>query len=324
MALGAMCLAIIQAPAETSALSVTAASITSFNNFTSGTSFGAFTWRGGLSLSSDSSRFGGLSGLVLDANCEDLLANSDEGDWLSAKLTYNDGRLSGLESPRMQPIFDSKGRPQRNKSWADAEAITRLNSGRIGVAFEHKVRFGSYDVGANGLAAPFDVIRHPPAIDSGPENGEVESFGQLPSGHYVAIAERARDAKGNIPAWIWKGNKITSFSLARYGKYNVTDLAVLPDGSVLTLERRFTRTSLPGMLIRRFKSAGIGNGSLLKPDLLLEAKVPLFVIDNMEGIAVCDRDGETRVTLVSDNNFNTTLQSTLLLQFAFTPDRPSP
>ena len=47
--------------------------------------------------------------------------------------------------------------------------------------------------------------------------------------------------------------------------------------------------------------------------------MPLYTIDNMEGIAVCERNGETRVTLQSDNNFNTRLQSTLMLQFAYKP-----
>jgi hypothetical protein len=41
------------------------------------------------------------------------------------------------------------------------------------------------------------------------------------------------------------------------------------------------------------------------------------VIDNMEAIALCEREGETRVTLMSDDNFNPTVQSTILLQFAY-------
>ena len=37
----------------------------------------------------------------------------------------------------------------------------------------------------------------------------------------------------------------------------------------------------------------------------------------MEAIALCERQGETRVTLMSDDNFNTSVQSTILLQFAY-------
>ena len=35
--------------------------------------------------------------------------------------------------------------------------------------------------------------------------------------------------------------------------------------------------------------------------------------------AVCQREGETRVTLLSDDNFNARVQSTILLQFAYGP-----
>jgi hypothetical protein len=311
---------ISHAPAETSLLRITTTPIASFNHFTSSTEFGVFSWRGGLTLASEYNAFGGLSGIVLRNDCEDMLAISDNGTWFKAKLTYTGNTLTGLTTPRMEPVRDSKGRPQAIKLWADAEAITPLQSGKIGVAYERKVRFGTYDIAGKGLSAPFKLMPHPRGIDRGPENGEVESFGQLPSGDFIAIAERQRDAAGNTLAWIWRGNTATSFSIERYSSYNVTDLAVLADGSVLTLERSFTRTSLPGMAIRRFKPGGITNGKLVKPDLLLEASLPLYAIDNMEGIALCERHGETRITLVSDNNFSTILQSTVLLQFALKMD----
>ncbi len=299
--------------------SVTATAISSFHNLSSSDDFGAFTFRGGLTLESGTKDFGGLSGLILDNNCEDLLAISDQGNWFTAKLHYEKGVLSGIADPKLSPMLDSKGKRQRNKAWSDAEAIAPLNDGRIGIAYERRVRFGAYDIARKGLSAPFEVIPHPPAIDRGPENSEVEAFGQLGNGRYIAIAERQRDGNGNTRAWIWSGNRATSFTVERYDSYNITDLAVMPDGSVLTMERSFTRTSLPGMVVRRFSPDAVQQGSLIRPELLLEASVPLYAIDNMEGIAVCKRDGETRVTLQSDNNFNTRIQSTLLLQFAYRP-----
>ena len=42
-----------------------------------------------------------------------------------------------------------------------------------------------------------------------------------------------------------------------------------------------------------------------------------LAIDNMEGIAVHqDKRGRDILTVISDNNFNTGLQRTLLMQFA--------
>ncbi|WP_373502019.1 esterase-like activity of phytase family protein [Aestuariivirga sp.] len=303
-----------------SRLEVTATQISSFNTIGIGTEFGPFAWRGGLTLTGNTDDFGGLSGITLGMNCEELLSVSDRGNWFQARLSYENGQLAGVSEPRMTPVLDSKGKPQRNKSWADAEALAPLGNGKIGVAYERKVRFGAYDFASKGTSASFEVIVHPAEIDQGKENGEVESFGLLPTGRYIAIAERQRDTNGNIRAWIWRDKDALAFSIARYGSYNVTDLAVLPDGTILTMERSFTRRSLPGMVIRHFDPKDAKQAGTIHPTLLLEASVPFYAIDNMEGIAVCDRDGETRVTLQSDDNFNAGIQSTILLQFAYRPN----
>ena len=73
------------------------------------------------------------------------------------------------------------------------------------------------------------------------------------------------------------------------------------------------------MAIRRFAPSKIEPWGRIEPDLLFEGRVPIYAIDNMEGMAVCTRDGEIRVTIVSDNNFSPPLQSTLLLQFSYRP-----
>ena len=287
-----------------------------FQRFSSSGDFGSLSWRGGLTLTSEDRDFGGFSGLVLGETCEDMLAVSDRGNWLQARLLYDGDRLAGIADARMSAIRDSKGQPQRSKSWADAEAVTRLENGRIAIGFESRVRFGSYDIAGRGLDARFQPLPHPKEIDRGPENGEIEALGEQPDGRLIAIAERQSDAKGNIRGWAWKGAKVSDFSLERYDAYQVTDLAIDGD-DVLTLERRFSAGSLPGMAVRRFAISDIASGKTVVPELLLEATAPLHVIDNMEAIALCNRQGERRVTLMSDDNFNPSVQSTILLQFAY-------
>ena len=253
---------------------------------------------------------------MLGPDCEDLLAVSDRGNWLKARLLYEADRLAGIADATLSPILDSQGRPQRSKSWGDAEAVTRLSSGRLAVGFESRVRFGSYDIANDGLAARFEALPHPQDIDRGPENGEVEALGEMSGGGLIALAERQFDDAGNIRGWLWNGRKVTGFTLEAYGSYEVTDLAVDED-EVLTLERRFTAGSLPGMAVRRFSLSGIEEGKTVRPELLLEATAPLHVIDNMEAIALCERRGGKRVTLMSDDNFNASVKSTILLQFAY-------
>ena len=298
------------------ALTVTVEPIGSFQRLSSSNEFGPFTWRGGLTLVSDAKDFGGFSGLVLGKDCEELIAVSDRGNWLSAKLSYGSEGLSGFSDAEMAPIRDSKGRPPKDKRWGDSEALTQLKDGRLAVGFESRVRFGAFDIAKKGFEARFSPLPFPRDIDAGPENGEVESLGQLDDGRLIAIAEQLSDADGNIRGWAWKGERATSFSIVPYGDYRVTDLAVDGD-SVLTLERRFSIGTLPGMAIRRFAVADIGSGSPVEPKLLLEAKAPFYIIDNMEAMALCAREGETRLTLMSDDNFHSSVQSNIILQFAY-------
>lgn len=297
---------------------VSAEPIDSFHRIFADEGFGPLAWRGGLTLTAPDPGFGGFSGLVTGKECETLVAVSDAGSWLRGRLLYEGGRLSGFAAATMDPILDSKGRLQRDKDWSDAEAVTPLPDGSVAVGFERRVRFGGYDVDASGAASRFAVIPHPKDLDKGPENGEVEALAALPDGRFLALAERQFDGAGNIRGWAWRGRDVVRFAIAQHDAYKVTDMAVLADGTVLTLERRFTSSSLPGMAVRRFPASAIADGVVLKPELLLEATAPLYVIDNMEGIAACARGGETRVTLMSDDNFNP-VQSTILLQFAYAP-----
>lgn len=311
--LGALLLYASAAQAEP--VTVKSSSITDFHRLSSSEDFGPLLWRGGLTLTSDAKQFGGFSGLVLSPDCGSLLAVSDGGQWLQGRLQYQDGRLSAFGSATMMPLLDSMGQPLPGKNVGDAEAVAKLRNGRLAVAFERLIRFGSYD----GVTGRFKPIPHPKDIDTGPRNGAVEALGQLSDGSFIAIGEDHHDGNSNIRGWIWKGSHTTLFAIPQFGDYRVTDLAVMNDDTVLTLERRFENASLPGMAVRRFPASGLKNGAVVKPELLLEATAPLHVIDNMEGIALCKHEGETRLTLISDDNFNHTLQSTILLQFALKP-----
>lgn len=297
-------------------LAVSVEPISYFQRLSSSGDFGELSWRGGMTLVSAAQDFGGFSGLVLGKTCEDLLAVSDRGNWLTARLLYEGDTLAGFTDAAMAPILDSKGRPPKSKRWGDAEAVTRLKDGRIAVGFESRVHFSAFNLAKSGLGAKSSPLPFPLDIDAGPENGEIEALGQLPDGRLIAIAEQLFDADGNIRGWAWKGEAARYFAIVPYGEYKVTDLAVDGD-TVLTLERRFSTGTLPGMAIRRFSLADIENGRPVEPELLLEATAPLHVIDNMEAIALCQRQGETRVTLMSDDNFNPSVQSTILLQFAY-------
>jgi hypothetical protein len=73
------------------------------------------------------------------------------------------------------------------------------------------------------------------------------------------------------------------------------------------------------MRLRRIDATAVKPGALLDGEVLIEADMS-GEIDNMEGLAVhTAENGDTVLTIISDDNFNRTLQRTLLLQFTLLP-----
>jgi hypothetical protein len=289
--------------------------------------FGKLSFRGGLVLKSDDDRFGGLSGLAFSGDGRSLIAVSDDGWWFRADMLYASGRPSALSNTRIAPILAGNGRRPPSKGRRDAEAIALDPPGKVGatvyVGFETLARIEKFDMRADGLTARPSPVTAPRALKRGPKNGQLEAIASLGRGPLkdwlIAVAEDNLDANGNIRAWAIRGDKCVSFAIARYEDYEITDLAVLPDGSLVTLERSFSASSLPGMAIRKFDLPASLEGALISPELLFSGRQPFYLIDNMEGIAVHQFGDELRISVISDDNYNHAIQSTVLYQFALLP-----
>jgi hypothetical protein len=320
-------LALFLAPAHAEnapPFTVTASPLKSFDLLGVQTKFGKLAWRGGLELKSSDKRFGGFSGLALSGDGEKLLAVSDTGNWFRANLLYKNGRLAGLSDPELSPLLDKSGKPFNGKSWNDVEALSPWQPGNIDgkviVGFETRTRAGIYDIGKRGLKARFEPLPIPKDIPKARINSELEAIGRFATGpfkgRFIAISEKNLDKNGNLRAWIFGGKSPFAFSIKRNGDYVVTDLAIYFD-SILTVERSFGTTVLPGIALRRFPISAIEAGATVAPEIIFEGRAPFYAIDNLEGMAVSSNvDGETRLTLISDDNFRRDIQRTLLLQFA--------
>ncbi len=289
------------------------------------TGFGRLQWRGGLVLSSDYKKFGGFSGLVLSKNGRKMVAVSDRGKWMSARLNYKDGNLTGIENVRIGPLLNKKSRPFRGKGWRDSEAIASLNGrgdlSELLVSFERKHRILEYSYGARGLRARARRIKTPRAIKKLDYNKGIEAIAVFDKktphkGAVIIFGERPADAKRNIKGWILGGKYKGTLSVLRRNAFDVTDADTLPNGDLLILERKMTLMGGPRFRIRRIASADIRPGAILDGEVLIDAGLR-NTIDNMEGLAVHQTpEGEWRITLISDDNFSI-IQRTLLLQFAF-------
>jgi hypothetical protein len=322
---GVLLLAIAPAHAEDATpFTVTTTPVKSFDLLGVQTKFGPLEWRGGLELKSTDKRFGGLSSLALSADGEKLLAVGDTGTWFRANLVYKNGRLAGLTDPELAVLLDKAGKPFKGKSWNDAEALGTWQPGNIDgkviVGFETRTRACIYDLAKRGLKARCEPLPIPRDIPKARINSELEAIGRFASGplkgRFIAVSEQNFDKDGNIRAWIFGGKTPFAFSIQRNADYVVTDIAII-DASIVTVERSFGTTVLPGAAIRQFPIDAIKAGETVSPRVLFEGRAPFYTIDNMEGIAVSkSADGETRLTLISDDNFRHGTQRTLLLQFA--------
>lgn len=285
--------------------------------------FGRLVWRGGLELRSASPYFGGYSGLALDIKGDRLLAVSDAGSWLSARLEYRGDRLSGLSETRIGAITRKGGQPLKKGRYRDAESLVALSPARIEgrylIGFEHKHRIDKYAFRKGKLRGPAGHRKIPAKLKRMRRNEGLEAIGILRGGRYagalVMFAERLLSPRGDHTGAIVVKGRASPLYLARRDDFNITDVKGLRDGGLLVLERRFIRSALRlDIRLRRVRAREIAPGARLTGEVLLDAG-PGLTIDNFEGLAVSETpDGETVITLISDDNFNF-FQRTLLVQF---------
>lgn len=292
------------------------------------TTVGKLKYRGGVVLKSPEGRFGGLSALAVSADGQRLIAISDKGHRLDAKILYTpEGNLAGLAEADLGSLAGEDGRPLSLPSERDAEGMAVGPAGEVIVSFERDHRFLRY---LPGQAKP-DRIPEPEELKFAPSNGGVEGIAFLKDGRLLAIAEELK--RGNRAVG-WVSDVVRSaraspdsmrsarasprdWSVLTYaldGGFSVSDLALLPSGDVLALERRYTLRLATAVRVRRIPAAAIVPGAELDAELIAELRPPL-TMDNMEGLAARqDAAGRTLVYMISDDNF-TFLQKTLLLMF---------
>lgn len=287
------------------------------------TRFGRLTFLGGLELESETDHFGSLSGLVTLDQGRTLIAVSDNGMWFTARLaTDAAGKPTGVSGARMSAMLGTDGEPMIGKWESDAEGLT-LRDGPNGrdllVSFEGHHRVMAYPLDAptaNGRPAlVWNVPGGPGALRG---NKSLEGVAVAPkasplAGTIVAAAERGRPDAADHPGFL-VGAKTSTFSIARRDDFDVTDLAFLPNGNLLILERRFNWIDGVRMRLLEVPAGEIRAGARLVGTTLIDVDMR-FQIDNMEGLAVdSDDKGATILTIVSDDN-RSVLQRTLLLRF---------
>lgn len=280
--------------------------------------YGSLEFRSGLVLTSPHRGFGGLSGFGLDKKGEQFLAISDKGEWFMGRLTYSGRNLTGLADVMAAPMLGSDGKKITSRGWFDTESLT-LDGSNVYVGIERANQILRFDFGKGGIRSRGEAVPLPAGVSNLPFNKGLESLVFVPKGQplaetLIAISERGLDAAGNIIGFLIGGPSPGQFTVKRTKNFDISDAMLLPSGDLLLLERKFSMLEGVGIRIRRVPLAS------LKPDAIIDGPTIFDVdlgyeVDNMEGIdSHVTPEGETVLTMVSDDNFSM-IQRTLILQF---------
>ena len=280
--------------------------------------FGSLEFRSGLVLTSSFRAFGGLSGLRLDPKGERFISFSDKGTWFTGRIVYQGRAMSGLADVEASPMLGPDGKPITTRGWFDSESIA-LDGQQVYIGLERVNKVLRFDFSKGFTLAPGEELPMPPAVRKLPFNKGLEALVMVPkgmplAGTLIAMSERGLNAEGNLIAFLVGGKTPGQFAIRRTDKFDISDAVLLPSGDLLILERKFSWFSGIGIRIRRIPLASVMPNATVDGPAIFEADLGDDV-DNMEGIdAHVTPEGDTVLTMVSDDNFSM-IQRTLLLQF---------
>ncbi|HBU63755.1 MAG: hypothetical protein CMH91_00785 [Oceanicaulis sp.] len=290
------------------------------------TRLGDLRYLGGVALDLDDERFGGWSALDISPDGGRLLAVSDSGYWMTASLQYDGDALVGLSEPHITVILDEAGEPVSD-DFADSEGLADLGDGAYAVSFEREHRIWRYELGEDwsgvddALPTP---LANPLGTEALPNNAGMEGIAVI--GDWLWSAQE--HTTGNAPVHIFSRTHLfepeqtgNSYLVAMEPEFGVTELESDGADGLYILQRFWSRDVGNRIHILHLTAEQIAeapNVTELHPTLLAAIEPDEMSVDNFEGMAVIEREGQTRLFLISDDNYNDS-QRTLLFSFVLEP-----
>lgn len=261
----------------------------------------------GWELDSEDERFGGLSGMHVEAG--QVTAISDVG--LVTRFPLPGAALS--LPVRFEPLLEGPG-PRSRRANRDSEGLL-VDRDRLWISFERRHMIWRYDrasLRAQSAARPESMRRWL-------GNSGAEALVRLADGRFLVFGEGKDDGAPFSDAVMFAGDAAVQETPAirlRYRRppgYRVTDAALLPDGRILILNRRFAWLRLSARLTLA-DPARPGADGIIESREVATLEAPLNV-DNMEALAITRENGRTIVWIASDDDFMAIVRRTLLLKF---------
>ena len=255
----------------------------------------------------------------MEADGQRFVAMTDKANWFTGRIVYEGARPVAIAEAVMAPML-----APTVVSWRRAAGMIPKRSptdrGTFYVGIERVNRIVKFDFGRYGVQARAEPVATPAEIRSLPNNRGIEGLIFVPkglplAGTLIAFSERDLDRAGNIRAFLIGGPTPGGFAVRRTDEFRHQRLraacrlatcccwnAAFPGraasqcGCAASRSRRSPRARW--WTARFFCSPTMG-----------------YQIDNMEALGVHrTAQGETVLTLLSDDNFSA-VQRTLLLQF---------
>ena len=274
---------------------------------------GALTLLAGWKLESESHQFGGWSSL--DVQGDRVTTVSDGG----AVLRFRLGRFGHASEAAIVAVPHGCG-PDGDKRDRDTESLARdPASGDWLIGYEWR----NVICRMTGNFARALRLRQPPEMTNWPKTTGAESMLRLPDGRFIVIAEHMR---GDDPRALLIFDRDPTDAAAQVARavyvppkgYDPTDAALLPDGRILVMNRRFSPFSLFTCVLASIDAAAIEPGATLVGKPLANFSPPVLS-DNYEGLSVTvDATGTPILWVISDDNFMS-WQGSYLLKFAVDP-----
>lgn len=274
---------------------------------------GRLTYLGGVVLDSPDSAWGGYSAMSVTGGRFTLL--SDGGNiarfTLDRRWRVNDASLSVL------PAGPGAGWLKEDR---DSESSTvDPETGRVWVGFERANAIWRYAPGFAG----WQRWSRPPAMRDWPNAGGAEAMVRLRDGGFIVVSEQA-GVHGGRRAIRFSSDPTERpragfrFVYLPPSRYEPSDMAELPDGRLLVLNRRFRLPFDFTAKLTIVDPAAIRPGARVQGREIATLAGPLLH-DNFEALAVGVEGDATILWIASDDN-ETVLERTLLLKFRLDPD----
>ena len=106
--------------------------------------FGALTFRGGITLTSNYKEFGGVSAIRVAADGARFLSVTDKGRWLRGRIVYDGWRPVGIADAEMAPVLGTDGKRLAAQGWYDTESLA-LDGGTAFLGIERVNRIVRLD-----------------------------------------------------------------------------------------------------------------------------------------------------------------------------------